>query len=92
MASGILGRVDARFGTNHHHVQEEVPSSDNSIPAVVARDLDQAGGLECFDSLIFSDVNFDRKVNKTEYITFLELFGPSNFLPGDVQDFKDLAL
>lgn len=56
------------------------------------RRLDQPGGLTCFDSLIFSDVDFDRKVTKTEYITFLELFGPDNFLPEGTDTFDDLPL
>jgi hypothetical protein len=56
------------------------------------RRLEQPGGLGCYDSLIFSDVDFNRKVTKTEYITFLELFGPSNFLPDGIDEFDDLPL
>jgi hypothetical protein len=49
-------------------------------------------GLDCFESLIFSDVDYDRRVNKTEYLTFLNLYGPENFLPDSVEDFDDLPL
>jgi hypothetical protein len=52
----------------------------------------EEGGLDCFESLIFSDVNYDRKVNKTEYLTFLNLYGPEDFLPESVEDFDDLPL
>jgi hypothetical protein len=57
-----------------------------------SRHLDQPGGLDCFDSLVFSDIDFDRKVNKTEYITYLELFGPSDFLADGIEQFDDLPL
>ena len=57
-----------------------------------SRYLDEPGGLDCFDSLVFSDIDFDRKVNKTEYITYLELYGPSNFLADGIEQFDDLPL
>ena len=57
-----------------------------------SRHLDEPGGLDCLDSLVFSDIDFDRNVNKTEYITYLELFGPSNFLTDGIEQFDDLPL
>ena len=50
------------------------------------------GGMDCFDALMNSDADNNRKVNKTEYLTFLNLYGPENFLPESVQEFEDLPL
>lgn len=52
----------------------------------------QEGQMECYDALVAADADFNREVNKTEYITFLKLYGPSGFLSDSVQSFDDLPL
>ena len=52
----------------------------------------QDSQMECYDALIAADADFNREVNKTEYITFLKLYGPSGFLSDSVQSFDDLPL
>lgn len=56
------------------------------------RTLQDDAAMECNDALYLADENFDRKVDKTEYIRYLELYGPTNFLPTGVQKFEDLPL
>ncbi len=51
----------------------------------------QENQMQCFEALIFSDVDYNRQVNKTEYITFLNSYGPSDFL-SSVETFDDLPL
>lgn len=45
----------------------------------------------CYDALFFADENQDRKVDKDEFITFVQLLSPPDFL-ADVGDFNDLPL
>ena len=52
----------------------------------------QEGQMDCYDALIAADADFNREVNKTEYITFLQLYGPSGFLSDSIQSFDDLPL
>jgi len=52
----------------------------------------QEGQMDCYDALIAADADFNREVNKTEYITFLQLYGPTGFLSDSVQSFDDLPL
>lgn len=59
--------------------------------------LEESRGLQrtenktqCYDALIFSDVDYDRRVNTSEYLTFLQLNRPD--LDLEFETFADLPL
>lgn len=64
----------------------------DSRTTTTRRRLDQPGGLDCYSSLTYSDVDVDRQVNKTEFITFLQLYGPDNLLPEGLNEFEALPV
>lgn len=57
-----------------------------------SRRTEDGGSMDCYDALIYADADYNRKVNQTEYLTFLNLYGPTDFLPESVQSFDDLPL